>query len=117
MENKLEKKDTNGRLKTDPSERKEQTRRLKVEVRENILNTKYAAMYLEIYDDIAHNRIKEDKNLFNYKSKYSNRNHWGNLTKEFMRSSAEDIVYKYCLHKAKTIVSTELTHEAKKRKR
>lgn len=91
--------------------------RQRPEIRDSILNTvshllkikKYASMYLEIFDEIAHNKIKlQDKNLFNYKSKYESRNHWHSLTSEILSSNAYEIAYKYCLHKAKSKVSTEL---------
>jgi hypothetical protein len=66
-------------------------------------------MYLEMYDDIAHNKIKlQNKHLFNHKPKYDNKNHWQSISQEIMTNMAHEIAYKYCLHKAKTKVNTEL---------
>ena len=66
-------------------------------------------MYFDIFDDLAHNRIKmTDRRLFSYKIKYSNNNIWENLYKEFSINTCEELAYKYCLYKAKMKINSHL---------
>ena len=74
-------------------------------------NQRYIFIYIDILEDLVQNEIKHEKMLFNYKRSENLKNNWLNIYDSILhreQKGVSEMVYKYCLLKAKSKIKLEL---------